>query len=146
MAQMVTHVDGDTTTSETGVITQRTGNVLSSEIGIATDVLDAEDNILLIYDITPTEVEGFADELDFPDFMTKYVRYGVLARAFMANTDGYIPSLANYWNQRYQLGIRAIKKFRSNKTRDRNRVLVSEDVGARRTIKHPRLPDGYPAI
>jgi len=146
MAKMITSVAGDTTNSEVGTITQRTGNVLSSEIGIAVTVLDAVDNVLLIYDIAPTEVDGFADELDFPDFMTKYIRYGVLAKAFMANTDGYIPSLSNYWGQRYQLGLRAIKKFRSNKTRDRNRALVSESVGAKRTVRHPRLPDGYPAI
>ncbi len=143
---MATSVSGDTTGSETGIITQRTGNVLSAESGIATEVLDSVDNVLLIFDVAPVEVTGFADELDFPFFLTKYVRYGVLARAFMANTDGYIPSLANYWNQRYELGIKAIKRFRSNKTRDRNRVLSSEDISSRRTIRHPRLPDGYPAI
>jgi len=143
---MVTHVSGDTTGSETGVITQRTGSVLSSESGIATEAFDSADNVLLVYDVVPTEVEGLADELDFPGFLTKYVRYGVLARAFNANTDGYIPSLANYWNQRYQLGIRGIGRYRSNRSRDRNRALRSEDVGARRSIRHPRLPDGYPAI
>ncbi len=143
---MVTSVSGDTTGSETGVITQRTGSVLSAESGIATEALDSAGNVLLIFDVAPTEVEGFADELDFPDFMTKYVRYGVLARAFMANTDGYIPSLSNYWNQRFQLGIMAIQKFRSNKTRDRDRMLVGESLGARRTVRHPRLPDGYPAV
>ena len=131
--------------SGAGIITQRTGNLLSSESGIATEVLDTEDNVLLVYNVTPTEVEGTGDDFDFPDFLTKYVRYGVLSRAFNANTDGYIPSLANYWNQRYQLGIQAIKRFRSNKTRDRNRTFVSENLSARRTIRHPRLPDGYPA-
>jgi hypothetical protein len=142
---MVNSVSGDTTGSETGVITQRTTSVLSSDTGIATEVLESVDNVLLIFDVAPTEVTGFADELDFPDFLTKYVRYGVLARAFMANTDGYIPSLANYWNQRYQLGIRAVKKFRLSKTKARNRRLSTENLGARRTIRHPRLPDGYPA-
>ena len=143
---MVTSVSGDTTGAEVGVVTQRTGNVLSAESGIATEVLDSADNVLLVFDVTPTEVIGTGDILDWPDFMSKYVRYGVLQKAFNANTDGHIPSLSNYWGQRYRLGILAIKKFRSNKTRDRNRTLRSENLGARRTIRHPRLPDGYPVV
>ena len=139
-------VAGDTTESEIGNITQRTGSFLTYEVGVATDVLDAAGNIVLVYDVAPVPVTGTGDRLDYPDFMSKYVRYGVLGRAYMANTDGYIPSLANYWNQRYRLGVKALKHYRANKARNRARRFATETLSARRTIRHPRLPDGYPVV
>ena len=142
---MVTSVSGDTTGAEVGVISQRTGNLLTDESGFAVSVLDAADNVVLPYVVEPTEVDGVGSELDFPAFLTKYIRWGTLERAYQANTDGLNPDLARHWGRRYKLGLKAIGHYKSIRSRDRNRRFVSESAPAiRRRIRHPRLPDGYP--
>ena len=144
---MVTSVSGDTTGSELGIITQRTGNLLTDESGFAVDVLDAVDNVLIVYDVEPTEVDGVGSTSDFPAFLTKYIRHGVLARAYQANTDGNSPDMAAWWGRRYALGLTAIATYQGKRTRDRNRRYVTQSSPAtRRRVRHPRLPDAYPAI
>lgn len=142
---MVTSVSGDTTSAEVGTLTLRTGTVVSEVEGIAVDVIEADDNILIIYDIAPQEVNGPADELDYPAFIAKYIRYGVLARAYRVNNDGYIPSLAAYWLERYQVGIQAVNEFKWVRRRDRDYQLRTKTAPARVSRRHPRLPDKYPA-
>jgi len=117
--------------------------VLSDEEGIATEVLDADDNLLMIYDALPADVDSPGDEIEIPDYLTKYLRYGVLEKAYMANTDGHIPSLAVYWRGRYALGIEAAKRFRLKRSKDRDYALRPARPARRRLS---RLPDGYPAI
>ena len=142
---MVTSVSGDTTNSETGIFTISTGRSITTDDGMTIDVIDTDDNVLLIYDVAPPDIEGLSDEPYFPKFLQKYVRYRVLELAYMANTDGMNDELSQFWGERSQLGTEAIKRFRGHRYRDRSIRLRTHDesVGIRK-IKKPRLPDTYP--
>jgi len=144
-AGMVTSVEDDTTDSDTGVIAFRTGTHLTDTEGLAVSVLESTNNLLLIYDETPEEVTGPSDDLDWPQFLRKYVRYRALEKLYRVNNDGRIESLAQYWGQRYQLGLEAIRRFRAKRAADRNYRLLTKEPTARRNPRHARLPDGYPA-
>ena len=142
-AGMVTHIEDDTNAVDLGTMVRRTGSFMSQDTGIAVDVIELADNILIAHDIDPTEVTSLGSEIDWPDFMTRYVRFGVLQRAYRANTDGQNTALATFWQDRYGLGVEAIKQFRKKKT-VRNRRLGTSTV--RRRDRRPRLPDTFPAI
>jgi hypothetical protein len=141
---MALYADDDTEDTTTGTIATRTGSTDSQELGAALDIVDTVDSIFMVYDVKPTDIYDSQDESDYPDFLRKYVRYGTISKAYGANTDGRIRSLADYWEMRYNLGIQAIKRFRSNRKQDRD-YLLSPGVTKRRRI-HPRLPDTYPHV
>jgi hypothetical protein len=141
---MVNSVEDDTTGSETGTITKRTGSVLSGENGIVVDVVEDDDNITVIYDISPSDVTGLGDDLDFPSYLTKYIRYRVLELAYGANTDGRIESLAGYWRNRARIGLEFVNQFKIKRHRDRNYQLSLNNPSRKRNFKHARLPDTYP--
>lgn len=143
---MVTDSGSDTNDDETGHITARTGSLLSGETGVAVDIVEDDDNIILHFKVSPTEINGLSDETDFPPYINKYIRYRVLAMAYSANTDGRIESLAQYWNDRAALGLSVVNKLKANRFKDKDYRLATTENPARRTRKHPRLPDGYPAI
>ena len=138
--------EGDTDSADYGVIAIRTGSSETSNVGASVDVVSVTNNILLIYDVSPTDITSFVDESDFPEFLRKYVRYGVLARAYMANTDGKIPSLARLWGDRYQLGIQVVRRFLRNRREDRDYRLTTQGITGRRRRRVPRLPSTYPAV
>lgn len=140
----VQYVSGDTTTG-VGVINSYTAGLFSQETGLAVEVLDDHDNFLLIYDVTPEDIAEDTDESDFPDFLQKYIEYGVISRAYGANTDGKIQSLADYWNLRYEAGLVFIKRYMSNRKVDRDYRLTINH-GRTRIKRHPRLPDTYPTV
>jgi len=142
---MVTSVSGDTTGSEVGIITQRTGNILSSDSGVAVTVIDTDDNFTIIHDITPTDIDSLGDIPDWPAFLLKYVRYRTLELLYKVNNDGRIPSLSEYWSKRYRLGIEAVKRYMANRLKDRDYRFKTKSTEPIRNRRHPRLPDTYPA-
>lgn len=144
-AGMVTSVEDDTTDSDTGVVAFRTGTFLTDTEGLAVSVIESEDNLVLLYDVEPSEVTGPSDDLDWPQFLRRYVRYRALEKLYRTNNDGRIESLAQYWGQRYRLGIEAVKRFRAKRMSDRNYRLLTKEPVSRRNPRHARLPDGYPA-
>lgn len=135
---------GDTETDDTGVIAVRDDSTPSEIFGASYDIVDTQNNVFVVYDVSPNDVASYDDEPDFPPFLRKYVRYGVVSRAYGANTDGKISSLARYWGQRYTLGAEFIQQYVRNRKQDRDYRLVTHGVTARRRYRHPRLPDGYP--
>ena len=142
-AGMLTHIEDDTNPDDLGVITRRTGTMLSDDEGVAVDVIELDDNIFLSYDISPSDLTGLGSVIVWPDYLTKYVRFGVLQRAYNANTDGKNPELALYWKDRYTLGVEALTQFR------KKRYVRSRRLGATITRirdRHPRLPDTFPAM
>lgn len=144
---MATSVEDDTTASEDGTIIQRTGNVLSSNLGVAVTILDTDDNLAMVYEISPSKVDSIADPLDWPDFLLKYVRYRCIQLAYQANNDGNIKSLAGYWGKRYQIGLEAVRRYMAKRSEDRDYRLKTHDrAGARASGGTLRLPDAYPAI
>lgn len=112
----------------------------------AIDYIDGSDNIVLVFDITPAELNEYDDESDFPEYLRRYIRYGVLSRAYGANTDGRIQSLSDWWGRRYQEGIDTIRFFSRNILQDRIYRMVTQDpaeTNRGRRKREPRLPDGY---
>ena len=99
----------------------------------------------MVYEVTPNDVANYDDEPDYPEFIRKYIRYGAVARAYASNTDGYIPSLAAYWQTRYDVGIRFVRRYVRNRRQDRDYRLTTKTAIPRRERRLPRLPSGYPA-
>ena len=68
------------------------------------DIVDVTNNVFLVYTVSPTDMRTVSDVPDFPAFARKYVRYGVISRAYGGNNDGRIRSLSDFWGARYALG------------------------------------------
>ena len=137
---------GDTESDTTGIIAVRDDSTPSASFGASVDIVGTVDQVFLIYDVSPNDVANFDDEPDFPEFIRKYIRYGAAARAYSSNTDGRIPSLGEYWQTRYDVGIRFVRRYVRNRRQDRDYRLTTKAVGARRSRRTPRLPSGYPAV
>ena len=135
--------DEGTVSEETGFSIRRTYSTFSTLNGIDLDIPLLDDNVFLVYSVSPRDVE-LTDVSAFPDYLAKYIEYGVLSRAYRANTDGRIKSLASFWDNRYEYGVMAIKRFMLKRRTDRNYVL-GKKMATRRN-KHPRLPSTYPNV
>jgi hypothetical protein len=117
----------------------------TGDYGITVDVIDSEDALLAIYDAYPFEVDNWVSGTsDFQDWLLKYVEYATLERAFGSDTDGYIPTLRDYWKQRKEIGIQAILRFKRMALADRD-FRLGVFVGTARG-HGGRLPAGYPAL
>ncbi len=143
---MVLYADSDTPTSEYGTIADIEDLIGGGESGIVTDIIDPADNVLIIFSQTPAAIVENNNESDFPAFLQKYVEYGTIEQAYAADTDGQIKSLRDYWAWRKELGIKAIQRFMSLRTADRDYRLKTKGAPGFRTKRQPRLPDEYPAV
>jgi hypothetical protein len=115
----------------------------TSEYG--TDTLDVDGNLVVFFESRAVDLDDSDDESLLPDFLQRYVEYGVISRAYKANTDGKIQSLADYWAMRRVAGIAAIKRFMSKRLVDRDYRLETGRMSSDSQYRHPRLPDEYPA-
>lgn len=142
---MVLHAEGDTEDSASGTIAVRT---YTSDVGsgVALDLVETQQNVFMVYSASPPEIKTLFDEPGYPAFLRKYIRYGVISRAYGANTDGRIRSLSDFWSVRYGLGIEFAKRFARNRRQDRDYRLTTKGLRSRRNYRHPRLPDTYPAV
>ena len=117
------------------------------DTGFIIEAIETEDRIFMIFEAIPVEIPNDAgtwfEDVDWPEFMLKHVRYGTLERCYGADTDGYIPSLRDYWRTRKEIGISAIKKYKQLRLSDR----VYRLGGGKPHVvsRHPRLPSTYPA-
>lgn len=139
-------VEDDSEDTDVGTIAVRTGSSESGNIGASVDVVGLTNNVLMVYSVNPSEVSALTDEPDYPQFLRKYVRYGVLARAYDANTDGYIPSLAKMWAERYRVGLQVVKRYMSNRSNDRDYRLMTKQSTSRSRRRQPKLPATYPPV
>ena len=137
--------DSNTESAEGQTIMDITNQLFNMDEGIATDSLTPDDNITLIYEAEAADVEMEYDEGSLPTFLQKYCRFSVLERAYSMNNDGKIESLRDYWGWRKNIGKTVLQAYKSKKRADRDYQLVTKSIGGRRTIRHPRLPDEYPA-
>lgn len=140
-------IDSDyTMSSETGTIVDFAG-LLSSEYGIATDIIEADDNVLFVYSMTTTDIADTRDESDWPDYLQKYAEYGALEALYSANTDGQIQSLRDYWKMRKEMGVKAIQVLSSLRKQDRDYCLSTQgSYNVARNRRDPKLPSSYPAV
>lgn len=115
--------------------------------GVVIEAIETVNRIFMVFEAIPNMVPddpgSWYEDVDWPEFMLKHVRYGTLERCFGADTDGHIPSLRDYWNARKEIGIQAIKKYKRLRLSDRTYQLGGGKSYAR--SKHPRLPSTYPA-
>ena len=122
------------------------GFITNQNNGIAIDTVDTDNNVLIIYDTQPVDVEADNDEPDYPKFLQKYIEYAVLEVSYSANTDGRISSLQGYWKWRKELGLQLIKKYKWKRLADRDFRLTSKGGTSQRRSRGPRLPDTYPNV
>lgn len=109
------------------------------------EAVDVDNNLVVVFQTRPAEIEADDDELEIPSYLQKYIEYGTAARALRANTDGRIESLADYWELRKKAGYEAVKKLKRLRLTDRNlqlRTRTTSGIGQR--PKYPRLPSTYP--
>jgi hypothetical protein len=139
------YASGDDEDDTAGVIATRSTSS-DLEDGAPVDVVDLTSSVFMVYNVAPVDVAGVGDEPEFPGFILKYLRYGTVARAYGGNTDGRIRSLAEFWQLRYDLGIAFTQRWLRNRRQDRDYRLVTHGAPSRRSYRHPRLPDTYPAI
>jgi len=132
--------------AEVGTIIDVVGSSDNENNGVATDVIENEDNVLLVYEGQPTDIQDRDSESDYPRFLQKYIEHATLEQAYSANTDGRIGSLKDYWQWRKELGSGLVKKFKWKRFADRDLRLVSKDGGYRSSRRGPRLPAEYPNI
>jgi hypothetical protein len=125
-----------------GINTWSTDTTDEADAGVIVDAIPTENTVFILYQAVPRDVESMQDEIDIPPYLVKYVRYACLERAYGADTDGFIPSLRDYWKTRKEIGIRAIKKLEVLKRSDRDYRLGGG--GRPAGSRHPRLPGEYP--
>lgn len=133
----------DTYDDDGGINTWTEAEVDYADSGVITLTLDTEGMVFSVFEYIPKEVEAHEDEIDWPDFLVKYFRHAALERCYSADTDGFIPSLRDYWRMRKELGIKAIKRFKGMRKQDRDYRMGGGKSGTR--SRHPRLPAEYPA-
>ena len=132
-------------TSDFGIIIDEDGSAVDSDVGAGTDIIDAAGQLLLISQKTALDLASEDDESLLPSYIQKYVEYGALELAYRANTDGRIPSLAEYWGWRKEIAYKAIFMFKNKRRMDRTYCFRTHDISARSVRRRPRLPDTYPA-
>ena len=141
---MVLFNSDDTVDSETGTIIVRDGTVLETQTGVSVDLINADNNILIGYNMLPDDIVDIFSTTDYPDYLNKYIEFGVLSRAYRMNNDGNIPSLGDYWDFRYQLGIKLVNQFKFKRMQDRDYRLGTQTKISKRK-PHPSLPSTYPS-
>jgi hypothetical protein len=130
---------------EGGIVSFYPATVDESDTGLSLDTIDTDNQLFIVYDYLPEDVEDYADDItDWPPYMFKCIIAGTLERAYGANTDGYIPSLRDFWKMRKEISIKAINIFRRLRSRDRDYRLGGSGRWEGQS-SHPRLPSHYPA-
>lgn len=115
-----------------------------SDYGIVTDVVDIDGSLFAVYIAQPEDIAETTDKSSFPDFLVKYIEYATLERAYGADTDGFIPSLRDYWKTRKEIGLKSLAMFCRLTLSDRDYRLGGQPKPT--SSKRLRLPEGYPAI
>lgn len=114
------------------------------DTGITSDAIVTTDTLFMVYEAMPEVIQSRDDVPDFAPYMVKYVCYATLERAYGADTDGFIPTLRDYWSLRKKTGIEALKKWKRMAKINRHYRLGGELSRVR--SRHPRLPSTYPAV
>jgi hypothetical protein len=112
------------------------------ETGIALDYISTENAFLFVYESLPTELADITETPDVPSWLVRIVEHGTLERAYGADTDGFIPSLRDYWKARKEIGLMALKKFKRMRLTDRDFRLGGRYE--KYTVQHPTLGEHYP--
>lgn len=113
--------------------------------GLDAVAADVTENVLIVYKHRSVDLSSVDDDPVQPRWAQKYLEYGVLEKAYQANTDGRIKSLADYWGWRKSLGDKILRKYKFKRLQDRDFRLTGA-MGVPRRHRGPRLPSTYPAV
>lgn len=131
----------------TGVTHAPDGAAVLSKEDDESETEDVDDYLVIVSEIVPDDVpeeeSAWGENLDYPEWAVKYLEYGTLARLYGADTDGFIPSLRDYWDARYQVGLKVLDKF-VKRSIYANRPSRLGGATKQRFGRHPSLPSGYP--
>ena len=114
-----------------------------SDTGLITDIINLDDSLFMVYQSIPSDITAWTDDTDLPPWFLKGVECAALERSYGADTDGFIPTLRDYWKVRKDLHIKLIGKFKVMRLTDRDFVMRSFLKPA--CSRHGRLPGNYPA-
>lgn len=114
------------------------------DTGLTIDVVELENSLFMAYESLPEDLESNVSVPDIVPYLIKYNCYATLERAYGADTDGFIPTLRDYWGMRKKVGIEAIKKWRRLAT-TRQDIRIGGS-NAKVVGRHPRLPSHYPRV
>lgn len=131
-----TYPDPVTSSSEEWLDTEDTGLIV--------DVIYLDDSLFMVYQALPVDLSAWDDETTLPPWFLKAIECAALERAYSADTDGFIPTLRDYWKLRKDLQIKLIGKFKVLRLTDRDFVMGSFPKPSR--SRRGRLPSGYPAV
>jgi hypothetical protein len=139
--------DDDLTYDDDGEIVIFTEDAIdTSDVGLSTDIIDTDGQCFMIYKAVPTSVESVSDEIDWcPPFVLAAVRAATLERAYGANTDGFVPSLRDYWKMRKDTAIKALLLYKYARLSDRD-IRLGGGAERPQRMARPRMPDGYPRV
>lgn len=137
---------GDTFVDGGGIVTWSEGALDTGPFGVVTETLTLDDTVFIVYQARPTPIDEWTNSSDWPAHLLHYVEMGTLERAFGADTDGFIPSLRDYWKQRKEMGINVIKRAKRARTRDRIFAMRAMHPAIPRRVRsgHPSMPSNYP--
>lgn len=126
---------------EGGIVLFEDSNPETSDTGYVTNVVETDDTLFMVYK-PYSQVDSILEEVPYPEWTRHYLEIAVLEYAFGADTDGFIPSLRDYWQARKEIGYKILHKLHNAKMEDRN--LVRGAKASPRRYRHPRFPAGYP--
>jgi hypothetical protein len=137
----------DTYDDAGGTINWQDTAVDTIDSGLVLDTIGTENNLFAVFEALPADVpddrgDWLNVEIDWPAFLVKYIRFGTLERCFGVDTDGFIPSLRDFWRLRKEAGILAMKRYRNLRKTDRDYQMGGGGGSGR--SRHPRLPSEYP--
>jgi hypothetical protein len=122
----------------------------ATSVGDLTDstYVTTTDRVVIVYKYAHADIPSgsgnWDDTLDWPDWAIPYIEYATLERAYGADTDGYIPTLHEYWKLRYDVGLQILKRLQSLWLKDKK--LVMGGIKRRPKPSGPSLGSHYPRM
>lgn len=116
-------------------------------IGAARDFKSSADSISVLESIVHTrELQEDDSPALIPERMFKYLRYYVLATAFMREGEGQRPDLAQLYQARFNMGQALLTKLVQLTAADRNYVREAGMQRGAGAPPRPRLPSTFPRL
>lgn len=132
--------DADVYSDTAGLVDWDEGSTETQPEGMVTAEALGANNIFVYYQAYE-QVTSAADEVDYPEWTRHYIECATLEMAYSADTDGFVPSLRDYWKARKENGYEYLKRLRTTRMVDRR---VVRGPGTRKAAwRHPTLPSNY---
>ena len=94
-----------------------------ADTGLITDVINLDNSLFMVYQALPSDITAWTDDPELPPWLLKCVECAALERAYGADTDGFIPTLRDYWKLRKDLHLKLVGKFKIMRLTDRDFVM-----------------------